>query len=54
LTIEATGNYSAAGDMLKKYAVMNDELEAAISKVADIPRDIDVKYMTDHLSNFDH
>lgn len=45
LTIEATGDYARAGEFLKKYAVITDEIKKSIEMLKDVPRDIDSSYM---------
>ncbi len=45
LTIEATGDYNKAGELLAKYAVVTPEIEKVIQSLKNVPRDIDSKYM---------
>jgi len=45
LTIEATGDYAQAGEFLKRYAVVTNEIKKAIELLKDVPRDIDSSYM---------
>lgn len=45
LTIEATGNYDEAGQFIEKYAKMTDEVNKAIDKLKNVPRDIDSYYV---------
>lgn len=45
LTTQATGDYEKAGEILKKYAVVTNEIENAITKLQDVPRDIDSSYL---------
>jgi predicted ThiF/HesA family dinucleotide-utilizing enzyme len=45
LTIEATGDYSKAGEFLAKYAVLTPEIQIGIDALKNVPRDIDSKYM---------
>ena len=40
LTIQATGNYKAAKEMIAKYAVVSPSMEILISKLTDLPVDI--------------
>ena len=44
LTIEAEGNYERAGTLLDKYGKMNAEIEAAVDRLKDVPRDIRTTY----------
>ncbi|MCP4726378.1 MAG: Zn-dependent hydrolase [bacterium] len=44
LTIQATGDYDAAGEMLEKYAIMPDELRTAFENMSDIPVDLKFVY----------
>ncbi|MCE5304595.1 MAG: peptidase [Chloroherpetonaceae bacterium] len=45
LTIQATGDYARAGEILSKYAKMTPELEQAIKTLQNVPRDIDSSYL---------
>ncbi|MBL0176671.1 MAG: peptidase [Ignavibacteria bacterium] len=45
LTLQANGDYAAAGVLLEKYGVMNPSIEAMVAKLADVPRDLDTKYV---------
>lgn len=44
LTIEAEGNYQRAAVLLDKYGKMNTEIEAAVDRLKDVPRDIRTTY----------
>ncbi len=44
LTIQATGDYDKAGEMLAKYAHMPDELRTALDNMSDIPVDLRFVY----------
>ena len=44
LTIQATGDYDAAGEMLERYANMPDELRTAFENMTDIPVDLKFVY----------
>ena len=41
LTIEATGNYAGAKKMLDELGVLRPPMQAALSKLADLPTDIE-------------
>ncbi len=41
LTLQAEGDYKAAGDMIAKYAKMTDETKKLLGSLTDVPRDID-------------
>ena len=43
LTIEAEGSYQGAVDLIAKYGSMSDETKDVLSKMTDIPRDIDTQ-----------
>jgi len=45
LTIQATGDYAKAGEILNKYSVVSPEINAAIEKLKNVPRDIDSSYL---------
>ena len=45
LTLQANGDYVAAGVLLEKYGVMNTNIEAMVARLADVPRDLDTKYV---------
>jgi hypothetical protein len=45
LTLQANGDYAAAGVLLEKYGVMNASIETMVAKLADVPRDLDTKYV---------
>jgi hypothetical protein len=44
LTLQAEGNYAAAGTMLEKYGTMNPEITSIVDKLKDVPRDLDTRY----------
>lgn len=44
LTIQAEGDYNAAGEMLEKYGKLKPETQKIIDSLKDLPRDIDTKY----------
>jgi len=46
LTIEIEGNYEGAGALLEEYGVMTDEIDSAIERLKDIPRDLNTRYVT--------
>lgn len=46
LTIQATGDYSAAGDMLKRLSVVRPEMQRALDRLKDIPTDIEPIFVT--------
>lgn len=46
LTIEIEGNYDGAGELLTKYGKMTDEIDSAIERLKDIPRDLNTRYVT--------
>lgn len=41
LTLQAEGNYNAAGEMIEKYAKMSDATKKLLDSLKDVPRDID-------------
>ncbi|MFA7627045.1 MAG: hypothetical protein WCZ17_08365, partial [Candidatus Kapaibacterium sp.] len=45
LTIQIEGDYAKAGEILDKYSVITPEIENEIKALADIPRDINPKYI---------
>lgn len=44
LTIQAEGDYEAAGNLFKDYANTTERINANIEKLKDIPRDLDTTY----------
>ena len=44
LTIEAEGDYEAAGEILKTYGQMTPEIKNTIAKLATVPRDLNTTY----------
>jgi hypothetical protein len=44
VTIEAEGDYAAAGKMLEKYGVMTPEITKIVESLKEIPRDLDSSY----------
>lgn len=44
LTIEATGDYDRAGDLLETYGELTPEVEASLARLADIPVDVRFTY----------
>jgi hypothetical protein len=44
LTLQAEGSYEGTKKFLEKYSVMTPEIEAMISSLKDIPRDINTTY----------
>jgi hypothetical protein len=52
LTIEAEGDYERAGEFLRKYGQMNDEIQSTIESLKGIPRDLNTSYsMVEKLLN---
>ncbi|MDX9757910.1 MAG: peptidase [Bacteroidota bacterium] len=46
LTAQIEGDYAAAGALLAKYGTMTPDIERAIAKLSDIPRDLNTRYTT--------
>jgi len=46
LTIEATGDYAAANEMIKKYVVIRPEVQKALDKMKSVPNDIRPHFVT--------
>ena len=46
LTVEATGDYASAKDMLTRMAVIRPEVQAQLERLQSIPVDIDPQYVT--------
>jgi len=44
LTIQAEGDYEAAGNLFKDYGNVTEKIEANIEKLKNIPRDLDTSY----------
>ncbi len=47
LTIQATGNYNAAKEMIAKYAVVTPQMKLLISKLGNLPVDIKPEFQID-------
>ena len=45
VTIEAEGDYAAAGKLIEKYGTMNPEIQRLVDLLKDIPRDLDTFYV---------
>ncbi|MNR62861.1 hypothetical protein D3C85_1849940 [compost metagenome] len=46
LTIEATGDYARAKDMMSKYVVIRPEVQQALDKMKTVPNDIRPAFTT--------
>ena len=46
LTIEATGDYARAKDMMSKYVVIRPEVQVALDKMKAVPNDIRPEFVT--------
>ncbi|HEU5451792.1 MAG TPA: hypothetical protein VFU76_07405, partial [Terriglobales bacterium] len=46
LTVEATGDYASAKDMLTRLAVIRPEVQTQLARLQAIPVDIDPQYVT--------
>ena len=46
LTIEATGDYAAAREMMDKYVVIRPEVRKALDKLKSVPNDIRPVFVT--------
>jgi hypothetical protein len=46
MTLQATGDYAAAQELLKKYVVIRPEVQRVLDKLADVPVDIEPNFVT--------
>ncbi|OEZ47401.1 hypothetical protein JAB1_38160 [Janthinobacterium sp. MP5059B] len=46
LTIEATGDYARAKDLMTKYVVIRPEVQVALDKMKAVPNDIRPEFVT--------
>jgi hypothetical protein len=46
MTIQATGDYAKARDLLSRMAVLRPEVQRAIDRLSDVPVDIEPRFTT--------
>jgi hypothetical protein len=46
MTIQATGDYAAAQELLKKYVVIRPDVQRVLDKLKDVPVDIEPRFVT--------